>query len=128
MLGGGRKVKLSLTVTRGSCSLRCVVLVSDWELVAAPGSVPSASPQWPIPPRGFDLLSLPDVTSVIELLTQALNCISHCPPGALYGRVCRLLALATGARDPLCTAYLLAESVAVTTRHQLLAVTHRKMR
>ncbi|KAK2514457.1 Espl1 [Columba livia] len=70
----------------------------------------------------------PGVTSVIELLTKALNCISHCPPGALYGHVCRLLALATGSRDPLRAAYLLAESVAVTARHQLLGVTHRKMR
>ncbi|NWX10974.1 ESPL1 protein, partial [Caloenas nicobarica] len=85
----------------------------------------------PLHPKGSPISTLPvadDVTSVMELLTKALNCISHCPPGALYGHVCRLLALATGNRDPLSTAYLLAESVAITARHQLLGITHRKMR
>ncbi|NXT25755.1 ESPL1 protein, partial [Syrrhaptes paradoxus] len=71
-----------------------------------------------------------DVSSldtVIELLKGAFGCICHCPPAALYSRICQLLALATGNRDPLATAYLLCESVSVTTRHQLLAVTHRKI-
>ncbi|NXE16903.1 ESPL1 protein, partial [Lophotis ruficrista] len=65
--------------------------------------------------------------AVVELLRDAFSCISHCPPGALYSRLCQLLALATGNRDPLSTAYLLCESVSVTTRHQLLSVTHRKI-
>ncbi|XP_010117044.1 PREDICTED: separin-like [Chlamydotis macqueenii] len=72
----------------------------------------------------------PDVSSldaVVELLRDAFNCISHCPPGALYSRLCQLLALATGNRDPLSTAYLLCESVSVTTRHQLLSIIHRKI-
>ncbi|KAK2510725.1 Espl1, partial [Columba guinea] len=94
--------------------------------------IPPGGWQVPAPasPQSFGESQVPpkDVTSVIELLTKALNCISHCPPGALYGHVCRLLALATGSRDPLRAAYLLAESVAVTARHQLLSITHRKMR
>ncbi|XP_009706520.1 PREDICTED: separin-like, partial [Cariama cristata] len=64
---------------------------------------------------------------VLELLKDAFNCISHCPPGALYSQLCQLLALATGNQDPLSTAYLLSESVSVTTRHQLLSVIHRKI-
>ena len=86
--------------------------------------------RWLILPRGFAALSLPDVSSldtVLELLKDAFNCISHCPPGALYSRLCQLLALAMGNQDPLLTAYLLSESVSVTTRHQLLGVIHRKI-
>ncbi|NXM79224.1 ESPL1 protein, partial [Serilophus lunatus] len=52
----------------------------------------------------------------------SLSCISHFPPGSLYGRLCHLLAWATGDRDPLATAGLLCESLSVTARHQLLAV------
>ncbi|KAM6038751.1 separin [Theristicus caerulescens] len=71
-----------------------------------------------------------DVSSldaVLKLLKDAFNCISHCPPGALYSQLCQLLALAMGNQDPLATAYLLSESVSVTTRHQLLSVIHRKI-
>ncbi|KAM6039050.1 separin isoform 2-T2 [Chlamydotis macqueenii] len=78
----------------------------------------------------FSTLPAADVSSldaVVELLRDAFNCISHCPPGALYSRLCQLLALATGNRDPLSTAYLLCESVSVTTRHQLLSIIHRKI-
>ncbi|NWI86731.1 ESPL1 protein, partial [Pitta sordida] len=58
----------------------------------------------------------------------ALSCISHFPPGSLYGQLCHLLALATGDRDPLATAGLLCESLCVTARHQLLAILHSKDR
>ncbi|KGL89227.1 Separin, partial [Charadrius vociferus] len=112
------------------------LLVLDWELVATLGTPrlsPSAPPfgaVWLILPRGFAALSLPGVTSldtVLKLLKDAFNCISHCPPGALYSQLCRLLALAVGNQDPLSTAYLLSESVSVTVRHQLLSVIHRKI-
>ncbi|XP_064330418.1 separin isoform X1 [Phalacrocorax carbo] len=62
-----------------------------------------------------------------ELLKDAFNSISHCPPSALYSQLCQVLALAVGNQDPLCTAYLLSESVSVTPRHQLLSVIHRKI-
>ncbi|NXO76575.1 ESPL1 protein, partial [Sitta europaea] len=52
---------------------------------------------------------------------QALFWVAPCPPGSLYGHLCQLLALALGDRHPLATAALLAESLSVTTRHQLLA-------
>ncbi|NXC78269.1 ESPL1 protein, partial [Anhinga anhinga] len=71
-----------------------------------------------------------DVSSldtVRELLKDAFNSISHCPPSALYSQLCQVLALAAGNQDPLCTAYLLSESVSVTPRHQLLSVIHRKI-
>ncbi|NXJ06873.1 ESPL1 protein, partial [Odontophorus gujanensis] len=61
------------------------------------------------------------------LLKSAFSCISHCPPGTLYSQLCQLLALATGDQDPITTAYLLSESVSVTTRHQLLSIVHRKL-
>ncbi|XP_072214309.1 separin [Excalfactoria chinensis] len=60
-------------------------------------------------------------------LKSAFSCISHCPPGTLYSQLCQLLALATGDQDPITTAYLLAESVSVTTRHQLLSIVHKKL-
>ncbi|NXT95404.1 ESPL1 protein, partial [Anhinga rufa] len=71
-----------------------------------------------------------DVSSldtVRELLKDAFNSVSHCPPSALYSQLCQVLALAVGNQDPLCTAYLLSESVSVTPRHQLLSVIHRKI-
>ncbi|NXX76999.1 ESPL1 protein, partial [Urocolius indicus] len=73
---------------------------------------------------------LPDASSldtVIKLLRDAFSCISHCPPSVLYSQVCQLLALVTGNQDPLTTAYLLSESVSITTRHQLLSIFHRKI-
>ncbi|NXV25073.1 ESPL1 protein, partial [Cepphus grylle] len=77
----------------------------------------------PLPTAG----GVPSLDTVLELLKEAFNCVSHCPPGALYSQLCRLLALALGNQDPLSTAYLLSESVSVTTRHQLLSVIHRKI-
>ncbi|XP_021238121.1 separin isoform X2 [Numida meleagris] len=64
---------------------------------------------------------------VCGLLRSAFSCISHCPPGTLYSQLCQLLALATGDQDPITTACLLAESISVTTRHQLLSIIHRKL-
>ncbi|XP_033927448.1 separin isoform X2 [Melopsittacus undulatus] len=65
--------------------------------------------------------------TILKLLKDAFNCISHCPPSTLHSQLCQLLALATGSRDPLSTAYLLSESFSITTRHQLLDVIHRKI-
>ncbi|XP_040437081.1 separin isoform X1 [Falco naumanni] len=86
------------------------------------------------PPREGTLSSTPSVAgdassldTALQLLKEAFDCIGHCPPGTLYSRICQLLALATGNRDPLATAYLLSESVSITTRHQLLSVVHRRM-
>ncbi|NWX59769.1 ESPL1 protein, partial [Promerops cafer] len=59
---------------------------------------------------------------------EALAWIGHFPPGSLYGQLCQLLAMALGDRDPLATAGLLAESLSVTTRHQLLAIVHARTR
>ncbi|NXX14377.1 ESPL1 protein, partial [Podargus strigoides] len=94
--------------------------------------------RWPgseDPPRLEGTLSSPlpvaggasSLDTVLKLLRDAFDCISHCPPAALYSQLCQLLALATGSQDPLSTAYLLAESVSVTVRHQLLGVIHRKI-
>ncbi|XP_051497345.1 separin [Apus apus] len=87
----------------------------------------------PLHPEGTVSSALPkagDVSSldtVLELLKDAFNCISYCPPSVLYSQLCQLLALATGNQDPLSTAYLLSESVSITTRHQLLSILHRKI-
>lgn len=87
-----------------------------------------------LPDPGGVALPLPD-TSLLETacasLKAAFNCISHCPPGTLYSRLCQLLALAIGDQDPIsnaCTAYLLSESVSITMRHQLLSIIHKKLR
>ncbi|NXI97608.1 ESPL1 protein, partial [Psophia crepitans] len=87
----------------------------------------------PLHPEGTRSSTLPTagdaslLDTVLKLLKDAFNCISHFPPGALYSQLCQLLALATGNQDPLSTAYLLSESVSVTIRHQLLSVIHRKI-
>uniref|UniRef100_A0A8B9NR50 separase n=1 Tax=Accipiter nisus TaxID=211598 RepID=A0A8B9NR50_9AVES len=81
----------------------------------------SQGPSASVPPHVSSL------DTVLELLKDAFNCISHCPPGALYSQLCQLLALAMGNQDPLLTAYLLSESVSITTRHQLLSIIHRKI-
>uniref|UniRef100_A0A8C3LRZ9 separase n=1 Tax=Chrysolophus pictus TaxID=9089 RepID=A0A8C3LRZ9_CHRPC len=94
-------------------------------LLGMPGS-----PWGLLPDPRSAALSLPG-TSLLDaacgFLKSAFSCISHCPPGTLYSQLCQLLALATGDRDPITTAYLLAESVSVTTRHQLLSIVHRKL-
>ncbi|NXH60126.1 ESPL1 protein, partial [Rhabdornis inornatus] len=59
---------------------------------------------------------------------EAVAWIGHFPPGSLYAQLCQLLAMALGDRDPLATAGLLAESLSVTTRHQLLAIVHARAR
>ncbi|NXB34533.1 ESPL1 protein, partial [Eulacestoma nigropectus] len=58
----------------------------------------------------------------------ALAWIGHFPLGSLYGQLCQLLALTLGDGDPLGTAGLLAESLSVTARHQLLAIVHARTR
>ncbi|NXN98510.1 ESPL1 protein, partial [Rhinopomastus cyanomelas] len=75
----------------------------------------------------FSLPADPSLDTVLQLLKESFSCVSHCPPAGLYSHLCQLLALATGDRDPLLTAYLLSESGAITTRHQLLGVIHRKI-
>uniref|UniRef100_A0A8C3U3P9 separase n=1 Tax=Catharus ustulatus TaxID=91951 RepID=A0A8C3U3P9_CATUS len=67
---------------------------------------------------------VPSLQAVLSLLRQALAWLCHCPPGSLYAQLCQLLALALGDRDRVATAGLLAESLSVTTRHQLLAMVH----
>ncbi|NWT23084.1 ESPL1 protein, partial [Cardinalis cardinalis] len=59
---------------------------------------------------------------------EALAWVGHFPPGSVYAQLCQLLALALGDRDPLATAGLLAESLGVTVRHQLLAIVHARAR
>ncbi|NXF84659.1 ESPL1 protein, partial [Eubucco bourcierii] len=87
----------------------------------------------PLNPKGSISNPLPtpgevsSLDTVVKLLKDAFNCISHCPPGTLYSQLCQLLAQALGDQDPLLTAYLLSESVSITTRHQLLQILHRKI-
>ncbi|RMB92430.1 hypothetical protein DUI87_31147 [Hirundo rustica rustica] len=82
-------------------------------------------------PEGSSLSAQPGVPSldtVRSLLAEALAWVGHFPPGSLYGQLCQLLALTTGDRDPLATAGLLAESLSVTTRHQMLSIIHARTR
>ncbi|XP_054859571.1 separin [Eublepharis macularius] len=67
------------------------------------------------------------VDSVYESLQAAFCAISHNPPGALYSHLCQLMALCLGNRDPIATAYLLSESVAVTLRHQIMSTIHKRL-
>ncbi|KAL8164005.1 UNVERIFIED_CONTAM: hypothetical protein K2H54_043533, partial [Gekko kuhli] len=67
------------------------------------------------------------VDSVFETLQAAFCSVSHNPPGALYSHLCRLMALCIGSRDPVATAYLVSESVAVTLRHQIMSTIHKRL-
>nr|XP_056714274.1 separin [Euleptes europaea] len=67
------------------------------------------------------------VDSVYEILQAAFCSISHNPPGALYSRLCQIMALCVGSRDPVVTAYLVSESVAVTLRHQIMSTIHKRL-
>ncbi|XP_030921539.1 separin, partial [Geospiza fortis] len=86
------------------------------------GSQPSAQPGDP------SLDTDPSLAAVRSLLAEALAWVGHFPPGSVYAQLCQLLALALGDRDPLATAGLLAESLGVTMRHQLLAIVHARAR
>ncbi|XP_048343848.1 separin [Sphaerodactylus townsendi] len=67
------------------------------------------------------------VNSIYEILQAAFCSISHNPPGALYSHLCQLMALCLGSRDPVATAYLVSESVAVTLRHQIMNTIHKRL-
>ncbi|XP_078393902.1 separin, partial [Cetorhinus maximus] len=67
-----------------------------------------------------------DLEAVSSCLSQACSAVRHCPPSALYPRLCQLMALCQGTRQPYTTAYLLSESLAVTARHQMRQSLHRK--
>lgn len=63
--------------------------------------------------------------SMRDSLSIAFRGVSHCPASGLYAHLCRLLALCLGHRDPYATAFLVAESISITCRHQLLTHLHR---
>ncbi|XP_067320360.1 separin [Anolis sagrei] len=65
--------------------------------------------------------------SVYDSLQTAFHSVGHYPPGTFYSHLCQLMALCIGNKDPLRTAYLVSESVAVTLRHQILTITNRKL-
>ncbi|KAJ7317689.1 hypothetical protein JRQ81_003851 [Phrynocephalus forsythii] len=65
--------------------------------------------------------------SVYDSLQSAFHSVGHYPPGSLYSHLCQLMALCIGSRDPTTTAYLVSESVAVTLRHQIMSVIHKKL-
>ncbi|XP_052016533.1 separin [Apodemus sylvaticus] len=75
-------------------------------------------------PAPIDLSTL---DSISDSLSIAFRGVSHCPPSGLYAHLCRFLALCLGHRDPYATAFLVAESVSITCRHQLLTHLHRQL-
>ncbi|KYO44124.1 separin [Alligator mississippiensis] len=108
--------------------LRRDASASPWESFPAAGRKGSGDVLSLQPPSALlAAIGLPSLDSVCESLMAALTSISHCPPSALYCQLCRLLALCTGSRDPLATACLVSESVAIGARHQMLSSIHRRM-
>ncbi|KAJ1159936.1 hypothetical protein NDU88_000440 [Pleurodeles waltl] len=73
-------------------------------------------------------ISASDVDEIYSTMKDAFHCVDHYPPSVLYAQLCQLMALCLGNSDPYTTAYLVSESVAVTTRHQLISNIHRKLR
>lgn len=76
----------------------------------------------------YSSVSASDVGEVYSTMKDAFHCVDHYPPSILYAQLCQLMALCLGSHDPYTTAYLVSESVAVTTRHQLISNIHRKLR
>ncbi|XP_027805493.1 separin [Marmota flaviventris] len=72
-------------------------------------------------------IGLSTLDSICDSLSVAFRGISHCPPSGLYAHLCRFLALCLGHRDPYATAFLVAESVSITCRHQMLTHLHRQL-
>ncbi|KFO21270.1 separin [Fukomys damarensis] len=82
---------------------------------------------WLQPPTVSLAIGSSTVDSLCDSLSIAFRGVSHCPPSGLYAHLCRLLALCLGHLDPYATAFLVAESVSITCRHQLLTHVHRQL-
>lgn len=78
------------------------------------GTLPAHLPQ---SNHGPDDLSIEAVQSLLRTAWLALQ---HFPPPTLYPHLCALLALSLGQQDPVTTAMLHAQSVGVTSRHQMI--------
>ncbi|XP_057647844.1 separin [Chionomys nivalis] len=105
---------------RESCKAELPALYPDKEARSDP------SP-W-LPPHSVPIpIDLSTLDSITDSLSIAFRGVSHCPPSGLYSHLCRLLALCLGHRDPYATAFLVAESVSITCRHQLLTHLHRQL-
>ncbi|XP_019580029.2 separin isoform X2 [Rhinolophus sinicus] len=78
-------------------------------------------PSAPVP------IGVSTLDSIYDSLSIAFRGVSHCPPSGLYAHLCRFLALCLGQQDPYATACLIAESVSITCRHQLLTHLHRQL-
>uniref|UniRef100_A0A8C3NL27 Uncharacterized protein n=1 Tax=Geospiza parvula TaxID=87175 RepID=A0A8C3NL27_GEOPR len=100
----------------------------DPSLDTVPSGDPSLTTVPSVPSGDRSLDTDPSLAAVRSLLAEALAWVGHFPPGSVYAQLCQLLALALGDRDPLATAGLLAESLGVTMRHQLLAIVHARAR
>ncbi|XP_004692763.1 PREDICTED: separin [Condylura cristata] len=72
-------------------------------------------------------IGLSTLDAICDSLSVAIRGVSHCPPSGLYAHLCRFLALCLGHRDPYATACLVADSVSITCRHQLLTHLHRQL-
>ncbi|XP_036064572.1 separin [Onychomys torridus] len=118
--GPGLPIGECEVLRRDSCKEELPVLYPDKEADSDP------SP-W-LPPLSVPVpIDLPTLDSISDSLSIAFRGISHCPPSGLYTHLCRFLALCLGHRDPCATAFLVAESVSITCRHQLLTHLHRQL-
>ncbi|XP_041501970.1 separin isoform X2 [Microtus oregoni] len=118
--GPGLPIGECEVLRRESCKAELPALYPDKEA----GSDPSP---W-LPPHSVPVpIDLSTLDSITDSLSIAFRGVSHCPPSSLYSHLCRLLALCLGHRDPYATAFLVAESVSITCRHQLLTHLHRQL-
>lgn len=65
---------------------------------------------------------------LIETLEEAYKQVQHLPSPPVYSSICHMLALQYMDSFPLKAAFYLAESIAVTFRHQSLVNASRKIR
>ncbi|XP_055474199.1 separin isoform X2 [Psammomys obesus] len=96
--------------------------------VLYPDKEPASDPRPWLRPLSVPVpIDLSTLESISDSLSVAFRAVSHCPPSGLYAHLCRFLALCLGQRDPCATAFLVAESVSITCRHQLLTHLHRQL-
>ncbi|KAL1767384.1 separin [Sigmodon hispidus] len=122
----------ALAAGRGLPMGECEVLRRDSSRAEVPVLYPDKEdnndPSPWLPPLALPVpIDLSTLDSISDSLSVAFHAVNHCPPSGLYAYLCRFLALCLGHRDPYATAFLVAESVSITCRHQLLTHLHRQL-
>lgn len=73
-------------------------------------------------------LFIPGIETAVKFLEEALVLLRKTAPNPMYRKICQLLALCLGEKQPQRTAEYLSQSMSVTLRHQKLTSLAKKLR